>query len=111
MQGKPTLVKRAVAKGARSKAKKASKPNSFPGDKVIYKKEMCIAMKALLLQNFLNWNIKEWGKIDIEVASTFNMELQTVMHVFEYVVDGWYGKAQEWMKELETSWEGLTSSI
>ena len=54
MQGKPTLVKRAVAKGARSKAKKASKPNSFPGDKVIYKKEMCIAMKALLLQNFLN---------------------------------------------------------
>ena len=81
-------MKRAAAKGARSKAKKASKPNSFPGDKGIYEKEMCIAMKALLLQNFLNSNIKEWGKIDIEVASTLNMEIQTVMHVVEDFVDG-----------------------
>ena len=33
MQGSPTPVKRATVEGARSKAKKAPKPNSLPGDK------------------------------------------------------------------------------
>ena len=58
MQGNPTHVKRTAAKGARSKVKKASKPNSLLGDKVVSEKEMRLAIKALLLQNFLNANMK-----------------------------------------------------
>ena len=99
IQGNPTPVKRAATKGARSKAKKASKPNSLPGDKVVSEKEMRLA------------KMKEWVKIAIEFASTLKTECQTVMHVIEDVVNDQDGKAQEGMKELETSWEGLTSSI
>ena len=73
-------MKRAATKGARSKAKKASKPDYLPGDKVISEKEMCLTIKALLLQNFLNVKMKEWRKITIKVASTIKTELQTVMH-------------------------------
>ena len=111
IQGTPTPVKRAATKFARSKAQKAPKPNSLPGDKVVSEKEMRLATKALLLQNFLNTKMKEWGKISIEVASTLNTERQTVMHVIEDVVNDRDGKAQEGMKKLETSWEGLTLSI
>ena len=38
MRVNPTPVKRATAKCARSKAKKASKPNSLPGYKAVYGK-------------------------------------------------------------------------
>ena len=61
MQGNPNPVKRSATKGARSKAKKASKPNYLPGDKVISEKEMRFAIKALLIQNFLNSKMEEWG--------------------------------------------------
>ena len=44
-------------------------------------------------------------------ASNLNMERQMVMHVIEDVVNDQYGKAQEGMKDLETSLEGLTSLI
>ena len=94
IQGKPTPVKRAATKFARSKAKKAPKPNSLPGDKVVSEKEMRLATKALLLQNFLNTKMKEWGKISIEVAPTLNTERQTVMHGIEYAVNDRDGKAQ-----------------
>ena len=104
-------MKCAAAKGAKSKSKKASKPDYLPGDKVVSNKEICLAIKALLLQNFLNAKINEWGKIAIKVSSNLKMEPQTVMHVIEDVVDDRDCKAQEGMKELETSWEGLTSSI
>ena len=72
---------------------------------------MRLAIKALLLQNFLNVKIKEWGKIAIKVASTLKIERWTVMLVIEDVVNDQDGKVQEGMKELETSWEGLTPSI
>ena len=111
MQGKPTLVKRAAAKGTMSKAKKSTKPDSLPGDKGFFKKQMRLAIKALLLQKFLNAKMKEWGKIAIEVASNLKTENQTVMHVIEDVVNDQYSKAQEGMKEQEKSWEGLTSPI
>ena len=61
MKGNPTTVNCAATKGARSKAKKASKPNYLPGDKVISEKEMRFAIKALLIQNFLNSKMEEWG--------------------------------------------------
>ena len=64
----------AAAKCARSKAKKVSKPDSLSGDKVVSEEEMRLAIKALLLQNFLNVKIKEWGKIAIKVASTLKIE-------------------------------------
>ena len=38
MQGNPTHVKSAATKVARSKAKKASKPNSLPVDKFVSEK-------------------------------------------------------------------------
>ena len=38
IQSNPTPVKRGAAKIARSKAKKASKPKSLPGDKVVSEK-------------------------------------------------------------------------
>ena len=60
IQVTPTSVKCAAAKGARSRAKKASKPNYPPGDKVVSEKEMRHTIKALLLQNFLRANMKEW---------------------------------------------------
>ena len=72
---------------------------------------MSLTIKALLLQKFLNAKTKEWGNIAIEVASTLNIELQTVMYVMEGAVNDQDDKAQEGMKELETSWEGLTLSI
>ena len=87
MQGNPTLVKCAAAKGRRSKSKKVSKPNYLPGDKVVSEKEMRLAIKDLLLQNFLNAKMKEWGIIAIKVTSTLKTELQTVMHVIEDVVN------------------------
>ena len=87
IQVKLTPVKCAAAKGARSKAKKASKPNSLPEDKVVLEKEMRLAIKALLLQKFLNAKIKEWRKITIEVASTLKTDLRTVMHVINDVVN------------------------
>ena len=59
IQGKPTPTNFSTAKGARSKSKKASKPNSLPGDKVVSEKYMRLAIKALLLQNFLNAKMKE----------------------------------------------------
>ena len=65
IQGKSTHVKCAAAKGTRSKSKKASKPDSLPGDKVVSDKEMRPVIKDLLLQNFLNTKMKEWGKIFI----------------------------------------------
>ena len=104
-------MKRADVKGARSKVKNASKPNSLPGEKVVSEKEMRLTIKALLLQNFLNAKMKEWGKIVIEVALNLKMERRTVMHTIEDAVNDQDGKAQEGVKELETSWEGLTSSI
>ena len=55
--------------------------------------------------------MKEWRKIAIAEASTLKAERQTVMHVIEDVVNDRGGKSQEGMEELETSWEGLTSSI
>ena len=100
-------MKRAATKGARSKAKKASKTNSLPVDKVVSEKDMILAIKALLLQNFLNVKMKEWGKISIEVVSILNMERQTVMHAIEDVVNDRYGKTQDGMKELEIYWEGI----
>ena len=102
MQGNPTPVNCAAAKGARSKSKKASKYNSLPGDRVVSNKEMCLAIKALLIQNFLNAKMKEWGEIVIEVASTLKTERRTVMHIIEDVVNDQYVKAQEGMKDLKT---------
>ena len=104
-------MKCAAVKGVRSKAKEASNPNSLPGDKVVSKKEMRLAIKALLLQKFLNVKMKEWGKIAIKILSTLNTERQMVMHVIEDVMNDQDGRAQEGMKELDTSWEALTSSI
>ena len=72
---------------------------------------MRLAIKALLLQNFLNAQMKECGKIAIKVVLTFKTEHRTVMRVIKKVVNEQEGKVQEGMKELETSWEGLTSSI
>ena len=59
----------------------------------------------------MNTRMKEWRKIVIEVASTLKTERQTVMHVIKDVVNEQDSKVQEGMKELETSWEGLTASI
>ena len=111
MQGTPTPVNRAATKGVRPKSKKASKTNSLPGDKVVSKNEMHFAIKALLLQKILNVKMKEWGKITIKVALTLNPERQTVMHVIKDVVNDRDGKPQEGMKDMDTSWEGLTLSI
>ena len=58
MQRNPTPVKSANEKGARSKAKKVSKTNYLPGDKVASEKEMRLAIKDLLLPNFLKANMK-----------------------------------------------------
>ena len=63
IQGNPTPVKHASAKGVRSKAKEASKPDSLSRDKVVSEKEMCLAIKSLFLQNFLNAKMTEWWKI------------------------------------------------
>ena len=111
MQITPTTVMRSATKGERSKSKKASKPNSLPGDKVVSEKEMRLAIKALLFQKILNAKMNEWGKIAIKIASNLMTEHRTVMHITKYVVNCRDGKAPEGMKELETSWEGLTSSI
>ena len=72
---------------------------------------MRLAIKALLPQNFLNTKMKEWGGISIKVASTLKTELRMVMHVIKNIVNDQDGKAQEGMKELDKSWEVLTSSI
>ena len=104
-------MKYTVTKGAGSKSEKASKPNSLPGYKIVSDKEMRLTIKALLIQNFLNTKMKEWGKIEIEVALTLKTKHPTVMHVIEDVVNDQDGKLQEWMKELETSWVGLTLPI
>ena len=72
---------------------------------------MRLKIKALLLQLFLNAKMKEWEKIAIKFASKFKTEIRTVMHVIEDAVNDRDGKARDGMKELETSWEGLTSSI
>ena len=66
IQGNPAPVKCDTAKGARSKVKKASKPNSFPGDKIVSEKEILPAIKSLLIQKILNAKMKEWEKIAIE---------------------------------------------
>ena len=58
MQGTPTPVKRAVTKYVSSKAKKASKPNYIPGDKVVSEKDISLTIKALILQNFLDEMMK-----------------------------------------------------
>ena len=55
--------------------------------------------------------MKEWRKIAIEFELTLNTEHSTVMQVIEYVVNDQDGKAQEGIKDLETSWEGLNSLI
>ena len=81
MQVTPTPVKHTNTKFARPKAKKASKPNSLLEDNVVSEKEMHLAIQALLLQMFLNANMKEWGKITIEVALALKTERQMVMHV------------------------------
>ena len=75
MQGNPTPVKCASTKGARSKAKQASR------HKVVSEKEMCLAIKALLLQNLLNVKMKEHGCITIKFTSTLKTEHRTVVHV------------------------------
>ena len=103
IQGNPTPVKYAATKGARSKAKKASKTNSLPGDKVVSEKEMRLAIKALLLQKFLNMKMKKWGKIGIKFSFALKIERKMVMHIIEDVVNDRGGKVQEGMKELETS--------
>ena len=54
IQGNPTPVKHAAAKGVMSKAKEASKPDSLPGYYFVSNKDMRLAIKRLLLQNFLN---------------------------------------------------------
>ena len=54
---------------------------------------MCLTIKALLLQNLLNVNMKEWGKIAIEVALTLNTERLTVMNIIEDVMNDQDGKA------------------
>ena len=59
IQGNPTPVKHAAAKGVMSKAKEASKPDSLPGDKVVSEKEMRLSIKALFIQKFLNANMTE----------------------------------------------------
>ena len=64
---------------------------------------MSLAIKALLLQKLLHVKMKEWGEIMIEVASNLKMDRRTVMHVIKCIVNDRYGKAQEGMKELETS--------
>ena len=96
-------MKNAAAKDARSKTKKAPKPNSLPGDKVVSKKETRLIIKALLLQKLLYAKMKEWGKITIKVASTLNTEHQTFMYVIEDSVNDRYSKAQEGMKEPSRS--------
>ena len=72
---------------------------------------MRLSIKALLLQKILYKEMKEWGKIVIEVMPTLKTERRTAMHFIVDVVNDRYGKAQEGTKELEISWEGLTSSI
>ena len=47
----------------------------------------------------------------IKVASTLKTDHQTAMHAIEDYVNDQDGKAQEGMKELETSWERLTLSV
>ena len=111
IQGTPTPVKCYAAKGVRSKAKKGPESNSLPGNKVVFEKDMHLTINALLLQNFLNANMKEWGNTEIEVASNLRTECRTVMHVIKDVVNDRDSKAKEGTKNLETSWEGLTSSI
>ena len=111
MWGNPTPVKRAAIKGASSKAKKASKTDSIPGDEVVSEKEMRLAIQALLLQSFLNMKMKEWGELAIKVASNLNMERQMLIHIIKDFVNDKNGKAQEGLKELEASWEGHNSSI
>ena len=54
MQGNSKPVKHAATKGVRSKEKKSSEYNYLPGDKVIYEKEMRLAINSLHLQNFLS---------------------------------------------------------
>ena len=103
MQGNPTPVNSATAKGARSKAKNTSKYSSLQGDKVVSEKEMRLAIKSLLLQNFLNAKTKEWGKVVIEVASTLKTELRTVIYIIEDILNEQDGKAKEGMKKLERS--------
>ena len=88
----------------------SQKPNSPPGYKVISEKEMHFKIKSCFLQNFFNAKMKEWVNIVIKVALTLNMERWMVMHIIEDIVNDRYSKAQEGMKELETSWEGLTLS-
>ena len=72
---------------------------------------MCLTIKDLLVQNFLNENTKKWEKVAIKVASTLKTECRTFMHVIKNIVNDQDRKAQEGMKDLETSWEGLTLSI
>ena len=87
-------MKRAAAKGARSKSKKASKPNYLRGDKVVSEKDIRLTIKALLLQNFFNAKMKEQGKIAIKFFLTLKTERQTVMYVMKDVVNDRDGKAQ-----------------
>ena len=87
MQGNPTPVNCAAAKGARSKSKKASKTDFLPGDKVVSEKDMRLEIKALLLQNFLHVKMMEWGKIEIKVLLTLKTKRQMVMHAIEDVVN------------------------
>ena len=103
MRGNPTHVKPASEKGARSKAKKASKSNPFPVDKVVSEEEIRLVIKALLLKKILYAEMKEWGKIAIEFMSNLKMKRQTVMHLIKQVMNDQDGKVQEGMKELETS--------
>ena len=86
------------------KSEEGLKTDSLPVDKVVSEKEICLAIKALLLQKFLNANTKEWGKIAIKFTLTLKTDLQTVMHVIKDVMNDQNGKAQEWRKELETYW-------
>ena len=97
-------MKCAAAKGAIIKGRRRPQNTIlYQETRFVSEKEMRIAIKAHLLQSFSNAKMKEWGNIAIKVALTLKTRRQTVMHAIEDVMNDRYGKAQEGMKELETS--------
>ena len=63
------------------KGKEGLKTDDLTGDKVVSEKEMCLTIKALLLQNLLNAKMKEHGCITIKFTLTLKTENRTVMHI------------------------------
>ena len=64
----PKSKKGAAAKVARSRVKKASSPSSLPGEKNLSKKEMRIAISALLATHHPNALKKYCRKIAINIG-------------------------------------------